>query len=47
MKKGRKVKVDPMKVAAWRQARKASIGETAKRFGISTATVKQNCRAGA
>ena len=44
IKAGRKVKVDPVKVAAWRQARKATIGETAKRFGIGDATVKRYCR---
>lgn len=44
VKKGRKVKADPVKVAAWRQARKASIAETAKRFGISEKTVSNYCR---
>lgn len=42
--KGRPIKVDPIKVAAWRQARKASIAATAKRFAISPATVKRYCR---
>lgn len=44
VKKGRKVKVDPVTVARWRQARKASIVETAKRFGISEKTVSNYCR---
>lgn len=44
VKKGRKVKVDPVTVARWRQARKASIAATAKRFGISAKTVSNYCR---
>jgi len=44
VKKGRKVKVEPVLVARWRQARKASIAETAKRFGISEKTVSNYCR---
>jgi transcriptional regulator with XRE-family HTH domain len=44
VKAGRKVKIDPIKVAAWRQARKASIKETAARFGIGDATVKRYCQ---
>jgi len=43
-KKGRPAKVDPVRVVRWRQARKATIAETAKRFGISPATVKRYTR---
>lgn len=44
LKKGRKVKVDPLRVAGWRQTRNASIAETAKHFGISEKTVSNYCR---
>lgn len=36
--------VDPRAVAEWRKVKEASIGDTAKHWGISTATVKRYCR---
>lgn len=41
---GRPHKAEPIKVVAWRQAHNASIAGTAKRWGISPATVKRLCR---
>lgn len=41
---GRPSKVEPIKLVAWRQAHKASIPETAKRWNVSPATVKRLCR---
>lgn len=41
---GRPPKVDPIKLVAWRQGRKASIAETAKRWNVSEATVKRLSR---
>lgn len=43
---GRPAKVDPAEVKAWREANNASITETAKHFGISSATVKRACAKG-
>lgn len=43
-KMGRPMKVDPLRVAGWRQTRGASIAETAKHFGISRKTVTNYCR---
>lgn len=43
---GRPAKVDPAEVKAWREANNASITETAKHFGISSATVKRACSGG-
>ncbi|MCE7796544.1 hypothetical protein LWE61_08205 [Sphingobium sufflavum] len=43
-RKGRKVHVEPVAVVRWRQACKATIADTAKRFSISEATVKRYCR---
>lgn len=37
--------VDPKAVAAWREANRESIGNTAKHWAISTATVKRYCAA--
>lgn len=41
---GRPNKVDPIKLVAWRQGRKATIAETAKRWNVSEATVKRLSR---
>jgi hypothetical protein len=41
---GRPPKVDPIKLVAWRQGRKATIAETAKRWNVSEATVKRMSR---
>jgi hypothetical protein len=41
---GRPPKVDPIKLVAWRQGRKATIAETAKRWNVSEATVKRLSR---
>jgi hypothetical protein len=41
---GRPAKVDPIKLVAWRQGRKASIAETAKHWKVSEATVKRLSR---
>lgn len=38
---GRPYKADPVKLVAWRQAKKASIRETARRWRVSEATVKR------
>ncbi|WP_033075482.1 recombinase family protein [Sphingopyxis sp. MWB1] len=35
----------PDKIAAWRRANNASIADTARHFGVSTATVKRYCAA--
>lgn len=43
---GRPAKADPTEVKAWRETNKASITETAKHFGISSATVKRACSGG-
>ena len=43
-KVGRPPKVEPIKLVAWRQAHKASIADTAKRWHVSEATVKRLCR---
>lgn len=43
---GRPAKADPTEVKAWREANNASITETAKHFGISSATVKRACSGG-
>ena len=40
---GRPHAADPLEVVAWRKARGASIAATAKRFELSTATVKRYC----
>lgn len=44
LKKGRPLKVDPLRVAGWRQTRRASIARTAKHFGICRKTVSNYCR---
>lgn len=44
VKKGRKLKIDPLRVAGWRQSKGASIAETAKHFGVSDRTVTNYCR---
>lgn len=41
---GRLPAADPQEVAAWRHANTASISQTAKRFGISTASVSRYCQ---
>lgn len=41
---GRPHKIEPIKLVAWRQAHKASIAETAKRWSVSPATVKRLTR---
>ena len=40
---GRPTEANPAEVLAWRKANSASISETAKHWGISTATVKRYC----
>ncbi|MNJ17109.1 putative DNA-invertase from lambdoid prophage Rac [compost metagenome] len=40
---GRKRETDPEAVSQWRRENAASIAQTAKHFGISTATVKRAC----
>jgi len=42
---GRPMVADGAEVAAWRKANAKSIAETARHFGISTASVKRYCRA--
>ncbi|MBI1404188.1 MAG: recombinase family protein [Porphyrobacter sp.] len=42
---GRPPKVAPQEVARWRRETGASIAETARHFGISTATVSRACQA--
>ncbi|MGC4059616.1 MAG: hypothetical protein QM749_01645 [Aquabacterium sp.] len=37
----------PQTVAYWREASRATIAQTAARFGVSTATVKRYCAASA
>ena len=44
VKKGRKIKLDPLRVAGWRQSKGASIAATAGHFGISRRTVTNYCR---
>lgn len=41
---GRPIAQDRVAVSAWRQENSASITETAKHFGLSTATIKRYCR---
>jgi hypothetical protein len=41
---GRPSKVDPVKLVAWRQGRKATIAQTAKHWNVSEATVKRLSR---
>jgi hypothetical protein len=41
---GRPSKVDPIKLVAWRQGRKATIAATAKHWNVSEATVKRLSR---
>jgi putative DNA-invertase from lambdoid prophage Rac len=43
---GRPPKVAPQEVARWRRENGASIAETARHFGISTATVSRHWQAG-
>jgi hypothetical protein len=43
-KGGRPSKVDPVKLVAWRQGRKATIAATAKHWNVSEATVKRLSR---
>lgn len=42
---GRPMKADSAEVVAWRAANSASIKQTAKKFGLSEATVKRYCQA--
>lgn len=42
---GRPAKADAAEVKAWREAKKASIAQTAEHFNLSTATVKRYCNA--
>lgn len=42
---GRPVAQDSLAVASWRQKNAASIAETARHFGLSSATVKRYCAA--
>jgi putative DNA-invertase from lambdoid prophage Rac len=44
---GRPKSVDAAQVAAWRRANGASIAQTARHFGVSSATVKRCCLAAA
>lgn len=41
---GRPHCVEPIRLVAWRQAHNASIAETARRWSVSSATVKRLCR---
>ena len=43
-KRGRPHRVQPQIIAGWRFAKNKSIAETAKKFGVSTDTVKRACR---
>jgi hypothetical protein len=43
-KGGRPTKVDPIKLVAWRQARKATVAATAKHWKVSERTVQQYSR---
>lgn len=38
------MKLDPRRVAGWRQSKRASIAQTATHFGISRRTVTNYCR---
>lgn len=42
--RGRPTKVDPVKLVAWRQGRKATVAETARQWKVSEATVKRLSR---
>jgi hypothetical protein len=41
---GRPRKADPIKLVAWRQAHKATVADTAKRWNVSRRTVQKFCR---